>query len=40
MLFRDVVIYEIVRDQFDMDIMVYCLVQVFFNGDYWGVYGM
>ncbi len=40
MLFRDAAIHEIVRDQFDMDIMAYRPVQVFLNGDYWGVYGM
>ena len=40
MLFRDAAVHEIVRDQFDMDIMAYRPVQVFINGDYWGVYGM
>lgn len=40
MLFRDAALHELVRGQFDMDIMAYRPVQVFLNGAYWGVYGM
>ena len=40
MLFRDAAIHEMVRGQFDMDIMAYRPVQVFLNGTYWGVYGL